>query len=104
MSAFLFLAGMLAAESATCVFDTAPPEPCEIVFTVDRGNTRMVARGRSGKRVTFVGRRNSGWWSGTLDGAQAMGRELNRGNVVFSTRALDRSFQYWTRGNEHGSY
>ncbi|HVJ02064.1 MAG TPA: hypothetical protein VM662_07775 [Sphingomonas sp.] len=104
MSAFLLLAATLAAESATCVFDTAPPEPCEILFTVERGSTRMMARGRSGKRVIFVGRRNSGWWSGTLNGAPAMAYERNRGNVVFSTRTLDRSFQYWTRGNEHGNY
>lgn len=103
MSALL-LAAALAAESATCVFDTAPPEPCEIAFTVAQGSTRMTARGRSGRRVVFVGRRESGWWSGTLDGAPAMGHELNRGNTVFSTRTLDRSFQYWTRGNEHGTY
>ncbi|MGK6354113.1 hypothetical protein ACMGDH_02675 [Sphingomonas sp. DT-207] len=103
MSALL-LAVALAAESATCVFDTAPPEPCEIAFTVEQGSTRMTARGRSGKQIVFVGKRGSGWWSGTLDGAAAMGHELNRGNVVFSTRTLDRSFQYWTRGNEHGTY
>lgn len=103
MSVALLLAA-LAAESATCVFDTAPPEPCTIAFTVQRGTTRMAARGRSGKRAVFVGRRASGWWSGTLDGAPAMGHELNRGNVVFSTRTLGRSFQYWTRGNQHGTY
>lgn len=105
MSALLLLAAALAAESATCVFDTAPPEPCELRFTVERGgNTRMTARGHRGKQVIFVGKRASGWWAGTLNGAPAMGHELNRGNVVFSTRALDRSFQYWTRGNEHGTY
>jgi hypothetical protein len=54
--------------------------------------------------MTFVGKRASGWWAGTLDGAPAMGHELNRGNVAFATRALDHSFQYWTRGNEHGTY
>ena len=42
MSAFLLLAATLAAESATCVFDTAPPEPCEILFTVERGSTRQI--------------------------------------------------------------
>jgi hypothetical protein len=100
----LLLGAALAAESATCVFDAAPPEPCEIDFTVEQGSTRMTARGRSGKQVVFVGKRASGWWSGTLGGAPAMGHERNRGNVVFSTHALDRSFQYWTRGNAHGSY
>ncbi|MBB5710893.1 hypothetical protein [Sphingomonas xinjiangensis] len=99
------IAAALAGEPATCVFDTAPPEPCEVTFQAGAGGATLLrARGRSGKQVTFSGRRNSGWWAGTLDGKSAMGLELNRGNVVFSTRALDRSFQYWTRGNEHGSY
>jgi hypothetical protein len=101
----VLLALALAAEPATCVFDTAPPEPCQLTFSAGQGGaTRMSARGRSGKTATFVGKRGSGWWAGTLDGAPAMGHELNRGNVVFSTRALDKSFQYWTKGGEHGSY
>jgi hypothetical protein len=101
----LLIAAAMAAQPATCVFGTAPPEPCQLTFSVGRGGTtRMVARGRGARQSIFVGRRGSGWWSGTLNGSVAMGHELNRGNVVFATRSLDRSFQYWTRGNEHGSY
>jgi hypothetical protein len=102
----LMLAGLAAsAEPATCSFDDAAPESCEINFSVGAGGaTTLRAKGRSGRQLVFVGKRSSGWWAGTLDGAPAMGHELNRGNVVFATRALNRSFQYWTRGNEHGTY
>jgi hypothetical protein len=102
----LMLAGLAAtAEPATCSFDDAAPEPCHVSFTAGTGGaTTLRAKGRSGRQMTFVGKRASGWWAGTLDGAPAMGHELNRGNVAFATRALDHSFQYWTRGNEHGTY
>jgi hypothetical protein len=101
----LILALALAADPATCVFDTAPPEPCSLTFSAGPGGaTKLSAKGRSGKVAVFIGKRASGWWAGTLDGAPAMAHELNRGNVVFSTRTLDRSFQYWTQGSAHGSY
>ncbi|QAY75562.1 hypothetical protein [Sphingosinicella sp. BN140058] len=103
-AAALAVAAAVPAEPATCVFGTAPPEACQVGFSVAGGTMRMQARGKSGKRAVFVGRRQSGWWSGTLDGAPAMAYERNRGNVVFSTRDLRRTFQYWTAGNEHGSY
>lgn len=90
---------------ATCIFDVAPPEPCTIDVRVDAdGTTRLEATGSGGRRARFAGRRADGWWSGTLDGAPAMGYERNRGNVAFATQALDRSFQYWTAGNAHGRY
>ncbi len=54
--------------------------------------------------MIFRGNRQGRWWSGTLNGEPAMGYELNRGHVVFNTRTLDGAFEYWTRGNEHGSY
>lgn len=90
---------------ATCAFDVAAPEPCTIDIRVDaEGITHFEAVGRGGHRIRFTGRRADGWWSGALDDAPAMGYERNRGNVVFATRALDRSFQYWTAGNAHGRY
>lgn len=96
---------LAAAEPATCVFDTAPPEPCTIRFASDgKGGTQLHAEGKAGHKADFAGKRGSGWWAGTLNGAPAMGYERNRGNVVFSTSTLDRSFQYWTRGSEHGNY
>lgn len=101
----ILLAAALTAEPATCVFGTAPPEPCRLSFAAGKdGATRLRARGKSGRQAVFAGKRAGGWWSGTLDGKPAMGHELNRGNVVFSTRDLGRSFQYWTAGNAHGSY
>lgn len=95
-----------ASEQATCVFDTAPPEPCTVAFAVHAdGVIELRAKARKGEhQAVFVGRRQSGWWAGTLDGAAAMGYELNRGNVTFATCALDRTFQYYSAGHEHGSY
>lgn len=93
-------------EKATCVFDNGPPEPCSIVFTTRRdGTSEMRAKAASGNhQAVFVGKRQSGWWAGTLDGAAAMGFERNRGNVTLSTRALSRTFEYHTSGNGHGNY
>ncbi|MET3712698.1 hypothetical protein ABIC65_003416 [Sphingomonas trueperi] len=99
------LAAAAVAEPATCVFDIAPPEPCTLQVQAGAGGTlQLRAKGKSGKQVVFAGKHANGWWAGTLDGTPAMGFERNRGHVVFSTRALDRSFEYWTRGNEHGTY
>ncbi|MGK6318110.1 hypothetical protein [Sphingomonas sp. DT-204] len=93
-------------EQATCVFDTAPSERCTVTFIVRTdGATELRAKAlEGGHQAVFIGRRQSGWWAGTLDGAAVMGYELNRGNVTFATRALDRTFQYYTAGHEHGSY
>lgn len=105
IGALLLVLAAAPPELATCVFDTAAPEPCVVTFSVGKdGATTLRARAKGGHRTVFVGKRGSGWWSGTLDGAPAMGYELNRGNVTFSARTLNRSFQYWTRGNEHGTY
>ena len=104
--AALGLALQATAEPATCVFDTLPPEPCTVSFAVHgEGATELRAKStKGGHAAIFVGQRQSGWWSGTLDGAPAMGYELNRGNVTFATRALGKTFQYYTSGGEHGSY
>jgi hypothetical protein len=37
-------------------------------------------------------------------GQPAMGYELNRGHVVFSTVDLKNTFEWWTDGNQHGRY
>jgi len=55
-------------------------------------------------RVRFVGKSQTGWWSGKLDGQAAMGYELNRGHLVFSTADLKTTFEWWTDGNQHGRY
>ena len=96
-------------EDVTCSFDDGSAERCtmtvtDVLGTGDGGPDQEIVWTASDRAVLFVGRRMGPWWSGELDGAPAMGRELNRGNVVFSTRDLERSFQYWADGMEHGSY
>lgn len=105
MILLLAAAASAASEPATCVFDVAAPEPCTVSFDVRGDVTELRAQATSSDRkAIFVGQRQSGWWSGTLDGEAAMGYELNRANVTFSTRALRRTFQYYTAGGEHGNY
>ncbi|UIJ46502.1 hypothetical protein LZK98_06015 [Sphingomonas cannabina] len=106
LALLVWLTAAQTSEQATCAFDTAPPESCTVAFTVRTdGTTELRAKAIKGEhQAVFIGRRQSGWWAGTLDGAEAMGYELNRGNVTFATRALDRTFQYYTAGHEHGSY
>jgi hypothetical protein len=104
MSLIAIVAAAAISNGATCLFDDAPPEPCVVTFKERAGATELRATGKSGKRVTFTGTRNSGWWSGMLDGSPAMGFELNRGNISFSTRTLSKRFQYFTPGSEHGTY
>lgn len=94
-----------AGERATCVLDEAEPAPCTLSFSTDASGVRTLRASLGGGRaVTFRGRSSGPWSSGTLDGEPAMGLERNRGHVRFSTTSLDRTFAYWTPGNEHGTY
>lgn len=104
-SASLAAAQPPAGERATCVLDDAAPAPCTLRFSTDAKGTRTLRASLPGGRsVVFRGRADGPWSSGTLDGKPAMGMELNRGHVRFSTTTLDRTFAYWTPGAEHGSY
>ena len=92
-----------ATERVMCRFGDAPRAvPC--VFT-DRANGagghRMVFEG-GGRRVLFVGRRNSAWWQGRLNGRPAMAYERDRGHTVFSTTDLTDRFEWWYPGREGG--
>ena len=92
-----------AGERVRCSFDHGPARACVMTDSVDRGVHRMnFTAGRD--RTTFIGRSNSGWWSGRLNGRAAMGYERNRGNIVFSTADLRTSFSWWYPANEHGTY
>ena len=92
------------AQAAFCLFDAAAEAvPCTMT-TEGTGDALRVMWEAGGEAITFSGQIGGGWWSGDLDGSPAMGHELNRGNVVFSTSDLDRTFQYWSPGMEHGSY
>lgn len=92
-------------ESATCVVGGGKQTACTISFgPADNEASRVVAFKVGSDSFIFRGNSQGRWWSGTLNGKQAMGYELNRGHVVFSNQALDQQFEYWTKGNEHGNY
>lgn len=82
-----------------CVFgDAAKPVPCILTDTASRTGHRMIfAAGK--QRALFVGRNNSAWWSGQLNGKPAMGHETNRGHTVYSTTDLRSRFEWWYPGS-----
>jgi hypothetical protein len=85
-------------DQVTCIFGDAPrPTPCTLQDVADQGGHRMTfVSGR--QRTTFVGRGDSGWWSGQLNGKPAMGYEVNRGHTVYSSLDLRERFEWWSRG------
>ena len=91
-------------EKATCLLDNNLPAPCKVVFDKQADGQDIVTLDIDGKTIVFTGMHQGEWWSGELAGKPAMGYERNRGNVVFSARDLTMTLQYWTQGNEHGSY
>ncbi len=93
------------ATPATCIFGEGEPTACTMTSLANDGAGGMTIAFKVGPdTITFRGKRQDRWWSGTLNDAPAMAYELNRGHVVFNSRNLDRYFEYWTKGNEHGSY
>jgi len=86
-------------DQVVCVFGDAPkPTSCILQDVVDQGGHRMsFVSGRL--RATFVGRGNSGWWSGSLNGKPAMGYEVNRGHTVYSSLDLRERFEWWSPGS-----
>ncbi len=87
-------------DRVVCVFgDAARPVPCVLTDTVMRGGHQMVFT--AGKqRATFVGRNNSAWWQGRLNGRPAMGYERNRGHTVYSSLDLTTRFEWWYPGGK----
>lgn len=106
LAAVVALAGPAAAQSTAvrCSIDYAPERACRLADTASaNGMHRMVFR--SGARtLVFVGRQQTGWWTGRLDGRPAMAYERNRGNVVLSTYDLKTTFTWSYPGQAHGSY
>lgn len=93
------------ATPATCIFGEGEPTGCTMTSLANDGAGGMTIAFKIGPdTITFRGKRQDRWWSGTLNDAPAMAYELNRGHVVFNSRNLDHYFEYWTKGNEHGSY
>lgn len=94
----------LAAEQVRCSRDDGPAKPCTYTDTVrPDGSHRMVFSGGPGPTI-FIGKPQTGWWSGKLNGKPAMGYERNRGNIVFATTDLSSRFAWWYPTEEHGSY
>lgn len=89
---------------ARCSVNLAPAKSCAVTFTVDqRGMTHMTFLGAN-LRMSFIGRSQSGWWAGRLNGKPAMGYERNRGNATLSTYDLSTRFEWWYPANAHGTY
>ena len=102
---FLLLAAAAApAQDARCSFADAAPVACRFVDNVDAKGVHHMTFTAGAKRISFVGRSQSGWWSGTLDRRPAMGFERNRGHIVFSTTDLKTRFAWWYPKDEHGTY
>ena len=95
--------GASPAETVRCSIDDAPARACKMAITT-RGGVRHLRFSVAGQRIEFVGRAQSGWWSGKLNGRPAMGFERNRGYVVFSTTDLRTRFSWWYPQSEHGRY
>lgn len=89
-------------DKVLCLFgDAARPVPCVLTDTVTRGGHQMVfTAGR--QRTTFVGRNNSAWWQGRLNGRPAMGYERDRGHTVYSSLDLTTRFEWWYPGGGSG--
>ena len=91
------------AEAVRCSVNYRPAIPCRMTNSAGGGLQRMTFT-FGNQRTTFVGKAQTGWWSGTLNGRPAMGYERNRGNMVFSTTDLKTVFAWWYPANEHGRY
>lgn len=90
--------------SDTCAFGYGAPTPCRVSATAAADGVTTVTYRAQGRTAVFRGRSQSGWWSGELNGAPAMGYELNRGHTVYSRRDLKTVFEHWSAGMRHGTY
>ncbi len=90
--------------SESCAFGYDPPVACRVSATAAPDGTTTVTYRAAGRAAVFRGRSQSGWWAGELNGAPAMGYELNRGHVVYSSRDLKTVFEHWSAGMRHGTY
>ena len=93
-----------ATDQVRCSLDYAPDRACRLTDTVLPGGTHRMVFRAGGRDVTFVGRKQTGWWAGRLNGRPAMGYERNRGNMVLSTYDLRTTFAWWYPRQAHGSY
>lgn len=89
----------------SCLFaGEAEAVPCTMEIARVGPEAQVAWTAADGRAVRFRGSWGDGWWFGMLDGAEAAGRELNRGHVAFSSRDRATTFRYWSSGSEHGTY
>lgn len=86
--------------SARCASNDAPAVACRMSDTVAADGTHSMEFAFGTQHARFSGKSQTGWWSGQLDGQPAMGRELNRGHIVFSTVDLKTTFEWWSHGSD----
>ena len=91
------------AAGARCAADDAPAAACTMSDTVDAAGAHAIEFVIGERHVRFTGKSQTGWWSGQLDGQPAMGYEVNRGHIVFSTVDLKSNFEWWSAGSENGA-
>jgi hypothetical protein len=91
-------------ESVHCSLNYSAAEACQMSDQVASDGLHTMEFVFGSNRVRFTGNSQGGWWSGQLDGQPAMGFELNRGHLLFSTSDLKTTFEWWSNGNEHGTY
>lgn len=80
-----------------CEIDYAPAVACRLSDTVAADGTHTMVFDAGGRKVEFVGKSQTGWWSGKLDGRPAMGREIDRSHIMFSTVDLQFAFEWRSR-------
>ena len=96
--------GVTGVDKVRCALGAQPARTCSMKDTASTGGAHTMVFTGAGPRLTFVGKRQNGWWSGKLNGKPAMGYERNRGNVVMATYDQSVSFSWWYPGSEHGTY
>ena len=104
MLPLLILTQAAVAEPVKCSLDDVPLAHCRLIDTIQADGSHRMEFQADRAQVLFIGRSQTGWWSGTLNGRPAMGYERNRGNVVFSTTDLKQRFAWWYPRDEHGTY
>lgn len=112
MKGFLAVVGVAAlaapavaqSTAVRCSIDYAPDRACQLADSAAPNGVHRMVFTSGGRRLVFVGRAQTGWWAGRLDGRPAMGYERNRGNVVLSTYDLKTTLTWSFPGQAHGSY
>lgn len=80
--------------SGLCEINDSKADDCRMSDTVAADGTHTMVFITGQQRIEFVGKSQTGWWSGKLEGEPAMGREINRSHIMFSTIDLKTTFEW----------